>query len=931
MSTRDLSLTLALLAAATGCRAAPVTLYVSPEGRDAWSGALAEVNATRDDGPLGSVHAARDAARRLRAAGATDEIEIILRGGVYSLAAPLVLSPEDSGVTFAAYPGERPVLSGGVTVSGWQANGDRTWSAPAPRDETGQVVAFNQLFVNGHRRTLARTPNYVAPGPQTPLGSTEGYFTVQGKAPPRRDEAAGRETDRQSLGFVYEPESIRRWDDLSDVRVVLYHSWENSRHPIADVDETNGIVTFTGPCVWNIFYFGQPQRYYVENAPDALDAPGEWYLDKRQGVVRTIALPGEDLATAEVVVPRLTNLVTLTGDANLGLWVEGITFRGLSFQYEDWVMEPGGHSDAQAVHTAPAAIMADGARGCLFEDCEIAHVGDYALWLREGCKDNRVVQCRIHDLGVGGPRIGVHYYPASDVVTSSGNEISNCHIYDGGHVYAGGVGVLLGQTFGNLISHNEIHDFNYTGISVGWTWGDDQTRCRDNVIEYNHVHHVMRRVLNDGGAIYTLGNSPGSVIRGNWFHDVWPWSAIGWGIYLDATTNGYLVENNLVYHTLAGGWMGANGTHENVIRNNVFALFGQYGLWPYWERRPNTFTNNIVYLDRGELFWEPSERFLRQRQAAGEPLGDWDSNVYWHTAISAGQDAAAPFDLRFYQLSFPEWQALGLDAHSLVADPEFMDIGGLDFRLRPTSPALKLGFVPFDYTRAGLQGDPDWVAEARAVQYTPTTFPPPPPPPAPEPVDDGFEVPMVGTTPERAIVSGEGLGASIRVTDETAASGLHSLKVTDAPGLEQPWQPHFFYQPHFTAGVMRQSFDIRLEPGALMYAEWRDDRVYPDNIGPSVTFDAQQGQTARVLVGGQTLAELPLSQWVSIEIEAELGQGTAKTWKLSLRIPEEEPRMIPGLSFSGKTFAELHWLGFVSTATDRAVFYLDNVKLQEAK
>lgn len=928
MSGLILSAALVLAVFAEPAFAAAVQLHVSPEGRDAWSGRLAAPTAAQDDGPLATVQAARDAARKLRAAGLREEIEILLRGGVYEMAAPLVLTPEDSGLTLAAYPGERPVLSGGVTVTGWQAEADGTWSAPAPRDQGGEVMVCNQLFVNGERRTLARTPNYVPPGPQTPLGSTEGFFTVQGKAPPLRDAATGRETDRQKLGFVYEPGSIRRWDDLNAVRVVLYHSWENSRHPIGDVDEAHRIVTFTGPCVWDIFYFGQPQRYYIENAPDALDAPGEWYLDRRRGRIRYIPLPGEDLTTATVVVPRLSNLVTLRGDSNLGVWVEGITFRGLSFQYEDWVMEPEGHSDPQAVHTAPAAIMADGARGCVFEKCEIAHVGDYALWLREGCKDNRLVQCRIHDLGVGGPRIGVHYYPASDAVTSSGNEISNCHIYDGGHVYAGGVGVLLGQTYGNLIRHNEIHDFNYTGISVGWTWGDDPTRCRDNRIEYNHVHHVMRRVLNDGGAIYTLGNSPGSVIRGNWFHDVWPWSAIGWGIYLDATTNGYLVEDNLVYHTLAGGWMGANGTHENVIRNNIFALFGQYGLWPYWERRPNTFTHNIVYLDRGQLFWEHSERFLRERLAAGEPLGQWDNNVYWHTELGAAARAAGPFELRFYQLGFPEWQALGLDTHSVVADPEFVDIAALDFHLRPTSPALKLGFTPFDYTRAGLEGDPDWVAEARAVRHPPTTVPPPPPPPPPQPVDDGFEVPMVGSSPERAVVSGEGLGASIRVADDTAAAGLHSLKVTDAPGLEQPWQPHFFYQPHFTAGVLRQSFDLRLEPGALMYTEWRDDGPYPDNIGPSVTFDAQQGQTARVVVAGRAVAELPVSQWAHVEIEAELGPTTARTWRLRVQPLGGEPQVIADLPLAGKAFAALHWLGFVSTATETAVFYLDNVRLQ---
>jgi hypothetical protein len=846
------------------------------------------------------------------------------------MAEPLVLGPPDSGVTYAAYRDERPVLSGGIAVTGWKPGANGVWEAAAPRDARGQVMGFNQLWVNAQRRTLARTPNYAPPGPETPLGSTEGYFTVVRKAPPLRDPATGQETDRARTALGYQPGSIKAWPNLDDVHVVLYHSWETSRHRIADVDETNQVVTFTGPACWPIFYFGRPQRYYVENAPDALDAPGEWYLDKQAGVVRCIPLPGEDLTKVEVIVPRLTRLLEMRGDANAGLWVENVTFRGLSFQYEDWVLEPQGHSDPQAVASAPAAIMANGIRNCAFEDCEIAHVGDHGIWLRTACKDNRLVKCRLHDLGIGGVRIGVPYGVSSDAETSSGNVVDNCHLYDGGHVYAGGVGLWVGQAFGNRLTHNEIHDFTYTGISIGWTWGDDETRCRDNVIEHNHVHHVMNRMLNDGGAIYTLGKSPGSIIRGNVFHDVWPWSAIGWGIYLDATTNRYLVEDNLVYHTLCGGWMGANGDHENVIQNNVFALFGQYALWPYWEKRPNTFRRNLVYLTQGELFWGPAERFLKERLAAGEPLGEWDYNLYWSPALAAvPKPDTPPYELLFFAQPFAEWQRnTGLDQHSVIADPRFVDVDKLDFRLQGDSPALKLGFQPFDCAEAGLYGDPRWVAEARAMEHPPTRVPPPPGPPEPTPVDDGFENSLVGTSPESAIVSGEEQGASIRVTDAQAAAGRHSLKVTDSPDVQPAWQPHFFYQPYFTRGQVRQSFDILLEQGALAYTEWRDTGTYPDIIGPSVTFDARAGAEGQVIVGGNTVMTVPLGQWVHVAIEAVVGKGAPGTWRLSVQAAGQEARVFTDLASTGRQFVELHWLGFVSTATTKAVFYLDNVKVQ---
>ena len=323
--------------------AAPVTLYVSPQGRDTWSGRLDAPNAARSDGPLATIRAARNQVRKLRQSGQSDPVTVTLRGGTYAMAEPLVLEPPDSGVTYAAYRDERPVLSGGLAVTGWRPGANGVWEAEAPRDGRGQVIGFNQLWVNGQRRTLARTPNYAPPGPETPLGSTEGYFTVVRKAPPLRDPVTGQETDRERTAFGYQPGSIKAWPNLDEVHVVLYHSWETSRHRIAAVDETNQVVTFTGPACWSIFYFGRPQRYYVENAPDALDALGEWYLDKPAGVVRYIPLPGEDLTKAEVIVPRLTRLLQMRGEPNAGLWVENVTFRGLSFQYEDWVLEPQGH------------------------------------------------------------------------------------------------------------------------------------------------------------------------------------------------------------------------------------------------------------------------------------------------------------------------------------------------------------------------------------------------------------------------------------------------------------------------------------------------------------------------------------------------------------------------------------------------------------
>jgi len=887
------------------------TLYVAVDGSDRWSGKSAAPNADRSDGPLATVKAARDKIRQLRA-GSTPiggPVTVNIRGGFYELAEPLVLEPQDSGtaespVVYQAYAGEHPVLSGGRRIRGLQAGQGGVWTAEIPEVASG-AWHFHQLFVGGQRRTRARTPN-------------DGCFSIAAKAPPAKDAATGKEIPRTNTAFVYAESELKAWPDLAESNVIVYHSWETSRLRVAAIDEAQRIVSFTGPAAWPFENWGPKQRYFVENVRAALDAPGEWHLDRQGGKLSYLPKAGEAIASAEVIAPRLDRLVELRGVADQGKFVEHVTLRGLCFSHADWTLAPQGHSDAQAAVSVPAAVMADGARHCTIEGCEVSHVGGYGLWLRRGCKDCRVTGTRLCDLGAGGIRVGEAARAAADEAESSGNAIDNNHIFDGGHVYPAGVGVWVAQSSGNTISHNEIHDLFYSGMSVGWNWDDAPNRCHHNTIERNHVHHVMKGVLSDGGAIYTLGASPGSVIRNNRFHDVWPYHQppFGWGIYLDATTSGYLVENNVVYHTLSGGMMYSNGGHENVIRNNVFALSANQMLWPYWEKRPNTFQRNLVYLTQGDLFVPFAQRSLRERIAAKESLGAWDENLYWHTS--------GPESLRFFGETFAQWQAKGLDGRSKIADPEFVDPAEGDFRLKPTSPAPALGFQPIDVSDAGLYGDPAWVAEARQVRHPPTEMPPPPPPPQPREVNDDFEKTALGASPDGAIVSGEGQGASIRVTDEQAASGSRCLKVADAKAVEPSWQPHIFYQPHLTAGTVRQSFDVRLTPGAMFFTEWRDDTAYPACIGPSVALDA----SGAVSAGGKRLATVPVEGWIHVEIEAKLGKEAPKTFSLTVAPAGKPASVFADLPFAGADFQALHWLGFVSTAAADTVFFLDNLHVR---
>jgi hypothetical protein len=595
-----------------------------------------------------------------------------------------------------------------------------------------------------------------------------------------------------------------------------------------------------------------------------------------------------------------------------------VTFRGLSFRHSDWTLAPGGYSSTQAAVEVPAALVADGARECAFVDCEVAHVGTYGIWLRRGSKGCRIERCRLFDLGAGGIRIGEDRRAAIDAAESSENVVDSNHIIDGGRVYPAGVGIWVAQSSGNRISHNDVHDLLYSGISIGWNWNDAPNRCHHNTIEKNHVHHLVKGVLSDAGAIYCLGASPGSVIRGNHFHDVWPYTnpPFGWGIYLDATSSGYLVEDNVVHDILSGGFMTSNGGHEHVVRNNIFACSAEHALWPYFEKRPNVFEKNIVYLTQGELFIPLSERSLEDRMAAKEGLGVWDRNLYWHTG---GADR-----LRFFRRTFEGWRSLGLDRASLIADPGFLDPEGRDFRLKPDSPALGLGFRPIDISDAGLRGDPAWVDETRRVSHPKTVLPPPPPPPGPREIDDDFEDTPVGDAPRGAQVSGEAQGASVRVSAREPAAGSRCLQVIDSAALEPSWQPHFYYEPHLTSGTARESFEVRLERGAQLIAEWRDATHYPDCVGPSVRFDGD----GSVSVGGKTVARIPPVEWARVEMEAALGKGAPREFRLTIARRGETPEVIGGLPMAGNDFHELHWLGFSSTAKADVSFFLDDLRVK---
>jgi len=620
-------------------------LYVSRNGNDAWSGTLPEPNAMRTDGPLATIAAAQNKAREIHRLQPARHVKVFIRGGTYYLQEPITFTPEDSRTVYAAYPGENPLISGGCVITGWDKEKDGIWSVIIPEVKDG-TWSFNDLYVNGVRRTRPRLPK-------------EGFFHIEKSISKDIKDA-----------FIYPENSIKNWHNLEDVELVIFNAWDELRMHIKHLDESNRIVTLTGSNNWPFEAWGQgSNRFYVENVFEALNKPGEWYLDKKSGVLYYHPIPGEHIDKVEVIAPVTESLIIIKGDAENQNYVRDLELKGLTFCYTGWHLPPQGHVPIQAEYAVGAAITAEGAISCAITDCEFTHLGKYAIHLGRACRDNKIARNHIHDMGAGGIKIGLPTSQLKDPERTESNEVTGNHIHDLGKTYLCAVGIWIGGSAKNHIAHNHIHDLFYTGISVGWTWGYGPSLAYENIIEYNHIHDIGKGLLSDMGGIYTLGVSPGTVLRYNLIHDVVSYSYGGWGIYFDEGSTGILAENNIVYNTKSGGFHQHYGK-ENIVRNNIFAFSKEAQLQRSRaeDHLSFAFERNIVYWREGTLLhgnW--SDRNFRM-----------DYNVYWNTSGVVELPA--------------DWHDRGFDTHSVIADPLFVNPNEYNFRLRPNSPAFQVGF-----------------------------------------------------------------------------------------------------------------------------------------------------------------------------------------------------------------------------------------------
>ena len=787
--------------------------------------------------------------RRLRAGGefpVDRAVTIAVKPGRYHVGDGLLLTAEDSNVRFVGVSAKECVFDGGVRLPGFRCRSDSIWETDAPVG-----FDFDQLWVNGLRATRARSPN-------------AGYHYM-----------VDMDNDEPRRNFYIEPniaEILSRLPDgeIERVRFQIWQNWDTGYVTVDSVDPATGHVAGHNQLLWPFFRSVRREtpRYVVENFRAALDAPGEWFHDMANGKILYVPRSGETLEESVAVVPKAAEILLVSG-------AHDVAFEGIGFEHSRWTIGRSGVSNLQSAYlTTNAAIVVERSQRVAFRNVRLSHAGSHGVWFADGTEDSVLDHSLVEDVGACGVRIGpsrsaVRRAPKEDEI-SRHIRVEDSIVRSGGREEEGASGIFLTHAADCSIVHNDICDFYYTGVSAGFTWGYSPTFVRNNRIAFNNLHHLNQGRLADMAGIYTLGCSLGTVVHGNWIHDITGYRHTfpTWGLYSDEGSQGVLFVSNLV-ERCAEAAIHQNYGRDNVYDGNVLIGFDRHGIRR--SRREKhlsvTFRNNVFVWD------DPTVPFLESPH--GQPTDDmvFSNNL---ACCRSGSPAGLPegvkplpeIDLRFAD-------AIRNGAGVLRSDSEWVDCAKeKTWRQEckiPDPPRYRSRSIVEDFMR----------------------FPP-----------GIFRLGRNGTYGQVKVHSGNPGAFAIGEIEAKRA-----LRISDSSAEKVSWMPHMYMEFAYFDCVVDVRFCLRLGRGSRIGCEVRDFfalRGKPNAFVSGSAFHFDEGN-------------IPVDTWVDV--------------RLTLDMPHRKWQVVAGDwhhegVFSDERFKTFSWIGFVSEGLPDSVWWIGDIKIE---
>ena len=643
-------------------------IFVSPNGNDNSSGTI--------DSPLATFSAAKEKAKTL-----DGEVTVYFREGTYTIADTVNFDGSDkSNVVYKAYDGEKVMFTSGSPYTGFEectVNGVRAF-----RKNVGKDAEFNILF--NEKTTLSRT--------RYPESGYLYVSDVPDSSKKPLDEGV-EECHTACTGMIVNKDDFRDFKNISDISIKLLHYWKDETLLISSYDSETGYVEFNKDSTMNI---RKNDRFFLQNVFEMLNTPGQWYLDKAEGILYVV--PETDEAPEGYTVWGSTTETMISVDG-----VDGISFENILFRANGYYYLPE-REFSQAAYDVKSCVSYQNAKNFHVKNCEFRDIAACSVFLGSNVQNASVESCLFNNIGAQAVYVRGENIDVNDPSVTKNITITNNKISEYGKTYFNAVAVLVIHANSVDITHNEIHDGYYTAISVGWVWGYAYNVSYNNKVCDNLIYNIGQGWLSDMGGIYMLGNQPNTVVSGNVIHNV---SADpeeggygGWGIYLDEGSSYMLVEKNLVYACGSDAYHLHYGSY-NTVRNNIFALSGESQVRIV--SAPDRCTpddggkktvdiyNNIILTDKKTRVLS----YMRNTEALEER-----NNIYWD--LSAGKELyASTAENATDSMSLETAIRKGYIHSPTVADPMFRDAANYNFEISPDSPAIAVGFEPWDYSNAG--------------------------------------------------------------------------------------------------------------------------------------------------------------------------------------------------------------------------------------